>query len=135
VLTDTQKQLYARHVLLDELGAAGQARLCAVRVVIAPASDGRAAQVALDYLARGGVQVGSEHVAHENHDVDAAHAILEVDTASTPVVERLAGDAALLECAAWLSGAFAAVEAIKQIAGVGTPGRLDPELVLSAEVS
>jgi hypothetical protein len=128
VLTDEQKRLYARHMLLDQLGPTGQARLCAARVTAAPQSDARAAAVALDYLARAGVQVDLRPAGHE---VAAGHHVL---ADSSEALHALAGDPALLECAAWLSGAFAAVEAIKQIVGVGAPARLDPELVLTAEV-
>jgi hypothetical protein len=122
VLTDEQKRLYARHILLDQLGATGQARLCGARATAAPQCDTRAAAVALDYLARAGVQIDQQPAEHH------------VLAGSTEALHALAGDAALLECAAWLSGAFAAVEAIKQIAGVGAEARLDPELVLTAEV-
>jgi hypothetical protein len=130
VLTDEQQRLYARHILLDQLGTAGQARLCAARATAQPQSDPRAAAVALDYLARAGVQIDPDSARHEvPHEVPH-----EAPAASPEALHALAGDAALLECAAWLSGAFAAVEVIKQIVAVGTEGRLDPELVLTAEV-
>lgn len=160
MLSDAQKRLFARHVLLDQLGAAGQARLCDAQAVPAAQSDVRAAEVALDYLARAGVQVGAAVAAADITagamvavaDVTAGAAVAageitagaasvsadgaphQVITGSAAAVSLLAGDPALLECAAWLSGAFAAVETIKQIAGVGTPARLDPELVLTGEV-
>ena len=124
MLTDDQKRLYARHILLEQLGASGQARLCAAHVKLGPEADARAAAVALDYLARAGVRA-SESASDES---------LELGVGSTAAIEQLAGDPALHECAAWLNGAYAAVEAIKRIAGVGSPGRLDADLSLISEV-
>ena len=59
---------------------------------------------------------------------------LVVRAASVTEVARVAGDPALEDCAAWLLGAFAAVEAIKTATGAGTPAVLDPNIVLSREV-
>ncbi|HEX4355499.1 MAG TPA: hypothetical protein VHZ95_21385 [Polyangiales bacterium] len=118
-LTDAQKRLYARQVLVAELGTDGQARLCNAHVALE--GDQRAARVALDYLARAGVAASRLAV-----DGSASIAL-----GSSEAVHATAGDDALIECAAWLRGAFAAVEAIKQVAGIGTPRTLDPQLVLS----
>jgi hypothetical protein len=107
VLTESQRRLYARHVLLGELGASGQARLCASAVSIARDAAPAAAAVAREYLERAGVQVGGEP------------AVAEVEMATREDVERLAGDPLLEDCAAWLAGAWAAVEAIKRCADVG----------------
>jgi hypothetical protein len=119
VLTAEQIRLYARQVILRELGQSGQARLCASRVVLdasAAAAQPRAAAVARDYLQRAGLQV----------------------VESEPGVPLALGEAthvepALQACADWLLGAWAAVETIKQVAGVGTPAEQGPAL-WSAEV-
>jgi hypothetical protein len=90
--------------------------LCDARIDVA--GDERAAAVAVDYLARAGVSLSR----------DDARTIAVGDAT---VLQATAGAAALVDCAAWLQGAFAAVEAIKQIAGVGSASALDPQLVLS----
>lgn len=124
MLSDADKVLYARQILLSELGPAGQERLAATEVRIAAAADARVSIVARDYLVRAGV--GSQP--------RALLAPLDVSAASQAEVERVAGSAALEGCAAWLLGSFAAVEAIKAAAGVGTPAALDPKFVLAREV-
>lgn len=123
VLSDADKALYARQILLSELGLAGQARLLAADARI-EAGDARVTAVARDYLARAGV--GAQPT--------AALPAVSVRAASSEDVAQVAGDAALEGCAAWLLGAFAAVEAIKVAADVGTAGAIDPEFVLSREV-
>jgi hypothetical protein len=124
VLTEEQRRLYARQVLLRELGPSGQARLCQSRVALGREADARAARVAHDYLQRAGLQITSEQ--------DAA--VVPVALPSAARVGEVAGDEALADCAAWLLGALAAVEAVKQCAGVGEPGQLDARFVLNAEV-
>jgi len=117
-LTDRQRGLYARHLLLAEIGEQGQERLCATRVTLSAAGDPEAARVAQEYLERAGVTVGR------------GGEPIEIPT--TRRVARLAGgDAALHDAAAAVAGAHAAVEAIKHIVGVGRPGRLPEELELS----
>lgn len=119
VLSDAQKRLYARQITLAEIGAEGQAQLCAAELAIGASADARAAEVAREYLARAGVQL-REH---------ARQVVAIADQAS---VRALAGDPALEACAAWLAGSFAAVEAIKTVTGVGTPAQLTAT-ALSAE--
>ena len=124
MLSDADKARYARQILLSELGLEGQERLAHARVAIAAGGDARAVDVAREYLARGGVGAAP-----------SAHAPAVTVALPGPAdVQRIAGDPALEGCAAWLAGAFAAVEAIKQAAGVGTPAALDPEILLSREV-
>jgi hypothetical protein len=122
VLSDSDKALYARQILLSELGFEGQQRLAATAVGFTDAADLRARAVAADYLARAGfgASAGSNEIAVALPDAGE--------------VSRVAGDAALDECAAWLIGAFAAVEAIKSASGAGTPGSLDAGFVLAREV-
>lgn len=93
---------YARHVLLPEIGASGQARLEAATVGVA-LDDPRASAVAADYLARAGVRVAA----------DVAP--------STSPPEVRPGRPELAEAAAFLTGALHAVEAIKAVVGAGAP--------------
>lgn len=109
MLTEQQIRLYARQVILRELGQAGQARLCASRVTLTPGHT-PAALVARDYLQRAGVQV-----------VDDATAT------AVALAEPAQLEPALRACADWLLGAFSAVETIKQLAGVGTPAAHVPD--------
>ncbi|MBA4042119.1 MAG: molybdopterin biosynthesis protein MoeB, partial [Sphingobium sp.] len=53
VLSDAQLDRYARHLILKELGGAGQARLLAARVAVVGA--GGIGSPALQYLAAAGV--------------------------------------------------------------------------------
>ena len=114
-------QRFARHLLLAEIGPAGQARLCAARVRIADEADARAARVARDYLERAGLEV------------DAAGGDA-VEVARAEAVRALAGRAELEEAAAALAGAFAAVEAIKAQLDAGTRAALPAALSLTGEV-
>jgi hypothetical protein len=110
-LTDHDRTRYARHLLLTEIGGAGQERLCAADASANPDADPRAARWALEYLRRAGVSVrpgGSR-----------------VTLPSQPALAELGGDPALEEATAALAGAFAAVERIKAVLGVGRPGALE----------
>jgi hypothetical protein len=124
VLPDADKQLYARQILLPELGLAGQERLALAAVRVASDADARVSVIARDYLARGGVGVRASRGA----------ATVSVNAASTPEVARVAGDPALEGCAAWLLGAFAAVEAIKAAGDLGTAAAFEADFVLAREV-
>lgn len=121
MLTEQQLRLYARQVILRELGPAGQAQLCAAEVALSPADAAAgAARVAADYLRRAGIQVSDS-------------ASLPVHVASQAEVEATAGHPGLQACAEWLLGAWAAVEAVKRCVGVGSPARTPPA-PLTAEV-
>jgi len=123
LLSDVDKALYARQILLSELGAGGQERLTTAAIAFANDADPRARAVASEYLSRAGV--GSRP--------DDAPAV-EVPVASTATVQRTAADPALEDCAAWLLGAYAAVEAIKARAGAGTAADFPSDYTLGAEV-
>jgi len=56
-LTARDKLLYARHLLLPQVGHAGQERLCAAELHVAEGADPRAAEVCAEYLARAGCRV------------------------------------------------------------------------------
>jgi hypothetical protein len=140
-LSDEQRVRYARHLLLPELGEAAQLRLLASHVRFAEGVEVGARGVAEEYLRRAGVGVvgGSVDV---DVDVDVhedAHAHGYVDGDGDGYVDgdgdvllvgppELRCDPSLLEAARALSGAFSAVEAIKALAGIGRPARLDLEL-------
>jgi hypothetical protein len=119
-----QRQRYARHLLLSEIGETGQARLCAARVRVRVTSDPRAVAVARDYLERAGLEV---------LDAGDAGAGLDVPVPDAQAVRVLAGGEALEEAGAALAGAFAAVEAIKAVLGVGVYAELPSALSLGPE--
>ena len=100
---------FARHVLLPEIGEDGQARLEGARVELR--GDAAAVAVARAYLERAGVTVAAGGRA-----VDVAPAT--------------AGRPELAAAAAFLGGAFAAVEVIKAEVGAGEPASL-PSLPLT----
>ncbi|HJK94779.1 MAG TPA: hypothetical protein RMH85_28540 [Polyangiaceae bacterium LLY-WYZ-15_(1-7)] len=96
-LRPEDKRRYARHILLPEIGAAGQEALQAARFAPAP---GPAGEVAALYLERAGLEAAADGPA------------LQLEGAPEDP-----SDAAI-------AGAFAAVEHIKATLGVGTPGAL-----------
>lgn len=120
-LTPEQRRLYARHLLLSDLGEQGQAALCNSRVNPASDADGRVRDVAMDYLQRAGVEQSPEGT--------------PLALARPQVVRQLAGREELEHAAAALLGAFAAVEAIKQHSGAGEPGVFPDSLTLAVEES
>jgi hypothetical protein len=95
---------FARQISLPEIGEQGQLRLAETRVRCGN-------PVAALYLERAGLDV-----------VDAPN--------EAPALHVQAGDPALHEAAAFLSGALAAVEAIKTALGAGTPLQLPQSLQL-----
>ncbi len=113
------RRRYARQLLLGEIGEAGQERLAEAGFSVPAACDRAASAVAVDYLVRAGCEL--------REDGEALRIPEE------PVVAKLAGAASLNGPAAALVGAFFAVEHIKAVLGVGTPGALDPDLQLTTE--
>jgi len=108
-LTARQRTRYARHLLLPEIGLAGQERLLSARVTLPAHADARVARAARVYLERAGVQV----------DLAGAAETALADRAS---VEQMAGSTALEPAAAALAGALGAVEAIKEVLQLGHKG-------------
>ncbi|MFI5307838.1 MAG: hypothetical protein ACHQ53_10820 [Polyangiales bacterium] len=125
MLKPAQKQRYARHLLLPEIGADGQARLCAASVRFPGSADVRASDVARVYLERAGIDV---------RPADAENATLARAVPATREVQAIAGAPDLVEAAAALCGALAAVEVIKAELGIGRAAGL-PAVVLSGEPS
>jgi hypothetical protein len=117
VLGERELRLYARQVILRELGATGQAQLCASEAVAAADADPAAAEVALDYLLRAGMRAG----------LTGAPTTKPVPVATSAEVQALSTQPELADCARWLLGAWAAVEAIKHCAGVGTAAAAAPQ--------
>lgn len=116
-LSAQERQRYARHLLLTEVGPEGQALLCAARFAVPPGADPRAAAVARTYLERAGVHEGA-----------GGRPVPLPDAAE---VRRRAGGEPLLEdAAAAVLGSHGAVEVIKAVLGAGRPGVLPPELGL-----
>jgi len=124
MLSPAAKERYARHLLLAEIGEAGQQRLCSARVQLPAAADPRSARIAHDYLVRAGVAVQTD----PQRERDAPRLQLSEDA-----VRALAGEPALEPAAAALLGALHAVEAIKSELGLGAPLELPPGLRLCAE--
>jgi hypothetical protein len=104
---------HARQLLLPEIGEAGQAQLCAHRVELPPSA---ASEIAVLYLGRAGVHAS------------LAESAPMPDALSAERVRLLAGGSELEPAAAFLAGAFAAVEEIKRVVGAGKPGRLPERL-------
>ena len=113
-LPPQQLRQYARHIVLPEIGEAGQRRIGASRPHIAPGANARAAGWALAYLERAGAGEG-----------DGESPPSPVDVPSDDEVVRIAGSPGLLHAAELFAGAFAAVERIKASvrAGVGGDAR------------
>ena len=131
MISDADQALYARQILLPELGLAGQARLAATEVSFAQTAEPRARAVAHDYLSRAGLaSVDSSPGAAAS----SGRTRRQVELPSCHQLQVLAGEPALEECAAWLAGALAAVELIKASCGAGEPVSLAADFVLATEV-
>jgi hypothetical protein len=109
------RRIYARQILLPEIGEEGQRRLCATRM--RPTGDA----VADDYLRRAGCALVA----------DGEPVAAEV-LSTVPELDALASDEVLREAAAALRGALLAVETIKHTLGVGRPLRWPDDVRLDA---
>jgi hypothetical protein len=110
--------LYARHLLLAEIGEAGQQRLLQSRVHVLDEDEHG---VCSDALRRAGVSVT---------DADATRI---VSVGSERQIAHLAGRPELHEASRALRAAFAAVEAIKAIVPTGSAAEFPEQLTFSAE--
>jgi hypothetical protein len=113
-LSPSERQRYARHLLLPEIGSSGQERLCAARVRMPDGVDPATMQIASEYLERAGVLVGDEGRELQHVEVQA--------------------DPLLAEAARALGGALSAVEAVKAILGIGAPLKGAPVKLSSEDV-
>ena len=118
-LESAARRRYARHVLLSEISDAGQETLLAACFRRGDEADENAYAVAAEYLGRAGCRP------NERGD--------EVRVADTDAVLRFAGSPELAEPAAAVVGAFAAVEHLKAVLGVGTRRDFPSDLSLSTE--
>ncbi len=118
---DAPAERYLRQILLNEVGAEGQARLgrAALQLVGANAA---ARDVAQDYLERAGVGA-----------VTQAEAMSSREPSGVATVPELDAPAHLAPAADLLAGAFAAVEGLKQVLGVGQPAALSASILLFGE--
>jgi hypothetical protein len=120
-LAELDRVRYARHLLLPEIGAGGQERLCAARVRSSEGADAEASAVASEYLLRAGMQIAPA----------GEHALT---LPSQEDVVALAGSSELLEAARALLGALAAVETVKAVLHLGEPMKQAPIHLSSEDV-
>lgn len=113
-LSDHQKRLYARHLILKEIGLDGQAHLCA-RDATPRSTHPFGAQVERSYLHRAGFRLAAE------------------EPVETPTSAEEDDPFALADAA--LRGAFFAVEQIKETLGVGTIAPAPPPLAHDAALA
>lgn len=122
------RRRFARQLLLADVGERGQARLCAHAVRVE--GDERAAETARLYLERAGVMAARDQSSASAGGGDAGHV---VEVASRESIRALAGRAELETAAAFLAGAFAAVEEIKRALAVGRAGDLEGASLIGPE--
>ncbi len=143
-LSSRDRVLYARHLLLAEIGSTGQEQLCATQVEVPAHADPETVAVALDYLARAGVTVRSDAGSpglHEHHiagtDVlvppEPSLRLVALPVADASAVDALAGAPELRHAAEALLGAFVATEMIKRVTGCGTPATFPAQLSFLSE--
>lgn len=140
-LSAQERTRYARHLLLPEVGLAGQELLLATHVAIAPDADVGAAAVARTYLSRAGMHLEEGALSGERHPGTGASAVAELRGRDVRVflpsqedIARIAGHRPELAIAAQaLTGALAAVEAIKVALTLGQPSTALTEVRLLPE--
>ena len=130
-LTAHDRTRYARHLLLPQLGEAGQARLLDTRLRVRGAVDAGVLEVARTYLGRSGVTLVDAPTEGAPHAGDEHASELALATESE--VARVAGRPALVEAARALLGALSAVDAIRTAAGLGTGAGLPEHFAISSE--
>ena len=123
-LSDRERVLYARQLLLSEVGPAGQARLFAARAEPScSAPDSEALAVARDYLTRAGL----------GRHADQASKSVPIAVPATTTIEGLCKLPEHVPVARALVGALCAVETLKATLELGTPGPTLPTFSLSEE--
>jgi hypothetical protein len=145
VLSARDRTRYARHLLLAQLGEAGQERLLAAHVRANVDADPGALAVARRYLTRAGVHVDDASSAVQAPELASqpeppelrvqaqqARARFPLQVATSQRLATLAGAPALREAARALAGALSAVNTLQSILGVqgstlsGAP--VDPQI-------
>ena len=119
---------YARHLLLSQLGEAGQARLLRTSVHAGIDADRGVLAVARCYLERAGVFVLT-HDSLPEHGSSAE----ELALVSSDEVERMAGVPALEEATRALLGALAAVRVIQEVVGLPASPLPSQSFAISSE--
>lgn len=119
-LDATARRRYARQLLLGEIGEVGQERLFAAGFRRGTESDADAYAVAAEHLRRAGCR---------ESEADGT----PIRTPTADAVTYFAGSASLRAPAAAILGAFAAVEHLKEVLGVGEPRNFPSELTLQPE--
>lgn len=117
MLDAAARRRYARQLLLDEVGEAGQLRLLTSRFRREEACDADAFEVAAQYLARAGCVADPRGK--------------PVQVPGEAEILRFAGTERLREPAAAILGAFSAVERIKETLGLAPARPLPSDLRLS----
>lgn len=118
-LRGAQRRRYARQLLLGEIGERGQEHLLVARFRPTASCDPDAYAVAADYLQRAGLAFDPSGT--------------EIRTPGADAIEGLAGSSDLRDAAAFIAGAFAAVEHLKEVLGIAPARELPPDLCLRHE--
>lgn len=112
-LSERDRQRYARHLLLTQVGEAGQERLLAAKLRVHADADRGVLEVARTYLERAGLSLTVRDAGSEPDSLHTAQAD-ELRLPSSEDVARVAGGVELAEAARALLGALAAVSAIQR---------------------
>jgi hypothetical protein len=112
-LTAQQQERYARHLLLDGVGGAGQERLLSARVRVR--GRGHAARWAARYLAVSGVGVLALDDSSAADECRALSPDLRIGREGDLDISADDGDGGPAACA--LDGAWAALQAVRDIVG------------------
>jgi hypothetical protein len=139
-LSGRDRSRYARHLLLPQLGEAGQERLLAAHVCANGDADPGALAVAQCYLARAGV--GRTERARSETGGEPGEPVPADDRCASPLrvatsteVSAMAGVPALHEAARALSGALSAVDAMLSVVGLSgstlSGARVKPQIIFA----
>lgn len=128
-LSARDRTRYARHLLLPQLGEAGQLRLLETTLAPAHDADHGVLAVARGYLERAGVRISADRTA----DADADASSVPLTLPSRSELDRIAGRPELLEAARALAGALTAVSAIQRAARIEARPMTDIPVISSEE--
>ena len=130
-LSGRDRTRYARHLLLAQLGEAGQERLLAARVRANGDADPGALAVTRCYLERAGLTFAEPDDAPARDGAAAA----PVHVATSAEIDAMAGLPALHEAARALSGALSAVGTLLSVLGLSgstlSGARVQPQIIVA----
>ena len=107
-----QKERYARHLLLPEIGVQGQMRLCNSTFAAASTIDSADREVCAEYLKRAGLKSNENGASGEGEDSAAVTmAIIAGDVREA--IRCISDDPALKHALSFFLGSVCAVETIK----------------------